>query len=106
VIGPSQEPAESVRCPWNFDEIEKLHQIGLCGVVSSQMRGATDKAVLDELDHRGVIHWRVRNLMASREGRDDHVRHTETELCGKPLQSRGVPWIGAGVIRSKRAFRR
>ena len=63
-----------------------------------------DKSVLDKLDHRGVIHGRVRNIVPPRERRDDEIGHAETKLRRKSLHSRGIVRIGAGIRRRQIAM--
>ena len=62
------------RSPWNIVEVEEVQQVGLRGIAGSQVRGGTDKPVLDKLDHRRMIHRNVRNIVPPGERRDDHVR--------------------------------
>jgi len=61
------------------------------------MRGASDKAVFDELDDRRMVHWCVRNVMPPDERRDDDVRYSEAELRRKPMHRGRIIWVGAGV---------
>ena len=51
------------RCPRRRREIEELQQIGLRCIAWRQMRGTTDEPVLNELDHRCMIHRRMRYIM-------------------------------------------
>ena len=69
------------------------------GIAGSQMGIGANEPVFDELDDRGVIHRRVRNIMPPSEGRDDHIRHAEAKLCGKAVDGRGIARMSSGVIR-------
>ena len=83
--------------PWDAIKVKELQQVWLCGIAGSQMRATADKPVLNKLDYRCVVHRCVRNIVPSRERRDDYVWQAETELCCKSLVGRGVSSVGAGV---------
>ena len=61
------------------------------------MGGTAQEAVLHELDYCRVVHGRVRNIMPSREWRDDHVRHPEAKLRGETLHGGGIRLLSARV---------
>lgn len=68
------------------------------------MRGTPYKPVLDKLDHRRVVHRRVRNIMAPGERRDNHVWQPEAKLRGEALYSWGVSRVRAGVNQTQVAM--
>ncbi len=54
----------SRRCsPRNIGEVEEVQQIRLCCIAQGKVSGGADEAVLDEFDHRRVIHRNIRNIM-------------------------------------------
>ena len=71
------------RCPRDIVEVKELQQVGLRGVAVSQVYVIADKSVLDEPDHRRVVHRRMRNIMLLGERRDDRIRQSEAKLCAK-----------------------
>src|ERR1700722_1550595 len=84
--------------PGHGIEIEKFQQVGLRGIAGSQLGGASDKAVLHKLDDCRVVHRCVRNIMPTREGRDDHVGQPESKLRGEALHGWCVLCIGSRVV--------
>ena len=61
------------RCPGHASEVEEVQQVGLCSIPRRQMSGTlpgsviVDKAILDELDDRCMVHRNVRNIVLPRE---------------------------------------
>src|ERR1039458_10746341 len=71
--------------PRNVGEVEEIQKVRLSGVTIRQVRVGTDEAVLNELDDRGVIDRRVRDIMPTRERRDYKIRQSEAKLGGESL---------------------
>ena len=94
------------RGPWNVRKIEELQQVWLRRIAVSQVLVVADKPVLDEPNHRCVIHRRVRNIMPPRERRDDDVGQAESQLRGKSIDGRGVTRICPRVSRRQIAMQR
>src|SRR5437588_11679284 len=74
------------RGPGLAGEIKEIEQIGL-GRITFGQRGQAEP-LLHKVDHSRVIHSRVAHVVASRERRNNKVRHTEPELSAKALMSR------------------
>ena len=83
---------------------KKSSRLGCAASLAVKWAELADETVLNKLDHGGVIHWDVRDIVTAREWRDDDVGQTETELRGEALLSRGIIRIGAGVNRSQIAM--
>ncbi len=88
------------RCgPWFVGEIEEVEKVWLGCVAVSERRQV--KSLFQEVNHGGVVHSRVSDVMFAREGRDDHVGYPEADLGGKAELRRSVAGICAGAAGSQ-----
>ena len=60
------------------------------------MRRRADKAALDELEDRRMIHRYVRDVVLAGKRRDDQIRQPEAKLCREALRGFDIGGIRAG----------
>ena len=89
------------RGPRHVGEVEEIQQVRLHGIAVGQVRRRTDKAALDELEHRSVIHRVVPDVVLAHERRNDHVRQPEAKLRGEALRVAASLGSGAGPSGSQ-----
>lgn len=71
--------------PRHSVEVEEVQQVWLRRITVGQVSTAADKATLDELDNRRVVHRHMRNKMPSREWRDHDIGNAEAKLRRESL---------------------
>src|ERR1700729_401004 len=83
--------------PGHAGKGEEIPQLGLRRILCREVLAVPDKAILDEPDDCRVIHRDMRDIVSPSEGRDHHVRHTESNLRAKAVTRWRECWLPCGI---------
>src|SRR5207237_7481402 len=90
--------------PGHVIKIEKLRHITLRGIACGKAREI--KTGLDQLQHRGVVHHRVRHIVLLRERGDDEERYTITGEEEPAYRVAAVPVADVVAVSAARQITR
>ena len=90
-----------MRGPGLIGEVEEIEQVGLRGIACCQMSGAAEKAGFHEFNDGGMVHRDVRDIVPTRIGRDNDIRHPEAKLGSEALHCRRIRALSARISGTK-----